>query len=445
MSLLLLALALVSPASADAPYWEQLDDPGLVQAIDIGVSKNGDVAAAWERVAASKAMARQARAPLLPQASVTYSNTVQPNNPGFQFGLSGGLGAPDPDAPDTTRSGSYGLSASWDVDMGRSYTALRASTLDARAAGSDQDAAAMALANRIAGVWYDLVAVEQRLVIVRKQIEHQERMLEVIEMRFERGEATGLDVLQQRQQVAATRTLLPTLSSSHRVLEQQLAVLLGQDIGAELPMRPSELPDVPSLDATLPDDLLAGRPDLAAAEERLAAARARKYSATLSSLPTFRLNGFTGTQFTDFGEYATRKYWSVGTTASLPLFAGGRVYEGVRAARANELAAKHTLDQAKRNADAEVQGAIARAEEQRNYVAAVQAQRDAATLAHEAARQRYKSGSAAYINLLSASNAELQAELSAVAAQRDLLGIHLDLADARGGAWTHQLGERAAR
>ncbi len=449
MNGILALFLLASPALAEQPWWQDLGDPGLQAVIDEGLSNNGDLEAAWERVAASEALARQAWSPLLPSASATFQHSVSRRDAvGRGFGVS--FGQPDPDAPKGYNSGQYGLQAQWNVDLfGRSYAAMRASRLDAQAAAGDRDAAAASLAVRIASTWYDLVAVEQRIDIVRAQLATQERVLEVTELRFEGADATGLDVLQQRQQLATVRTLLPPLVATQQVLQQQLAVLLGRDpLQADLPDRPTALPELPPLDMAVPEDLLQRRPDLLANDKRVDAAGARRYSTLAGGLPAVSASASTQTQYNDLNEdYEITEFdtWQVGVAATVPIFNGGRVFEGYRASRAQKLAAERTLEQSQLVARAEITGALAREEQQRAYVSAVQDQVDAAVLTSEQARSRYRTGNAQYLQVLTSTNNELSAQLNAVSAQRDLLAIHIDLHDALGGSWTSDLGERASR
>lgn len=429
-------------AGQDAPvtttaWWESFEDPGLSAAVDAALRASPDLAGAWDRVVQAEALAGQGVSALLPvitaDGSVQYAPT---ESLGFGFGL------PTQFEQEVYSQGSVGLNASLGVDLfGRRTTAWRAGRFDAEAARGDKDAAALALSTRTAQAYLDLVAAREQVALTRAQVEANEAILELTELRYQAsGEATGLDVLQQRQQTEGARSRLPQAELAEALASQRLAVLQGRraSVAAEAvaPALPA-LPPQPGVGT--PADLLEHRPDLRAAAARLDAARLRKQSAGLAMTPSLGVSAGVGQQFIDTDELTWQDYWNVGLSVSVPLFNGGALYQGLRQARAGERSAARSVDSALLVAIQEVEGALEQERRQQAVLEATRAQLLAAEAAFERARDRYGQGLATYQQVLTSLTAWQTAQLSELAARRDLLDIRISLHQSLGGTWTRQV------
>jgi len=425
----MIALVWATVALAGTP-WDALDDPGLRQLLSDGMERNGDVVASQERAVASRASAWQGGSALLPSLALVGSTSTNPYDTlGFAFG--GLPSVPGADTPATYTTGSGALHAAWDVDLfGARTTSWSASRQDARAAELDSANAQNALAGRIGKAWYDLAATEARLRIVEEQVANQETLLEHARLRLGVAAATGLDVLQQEQQLATTRSLLPSLVAARDAFAHQLAALTGRST-AELPPLPATLPEPPPSGAAVSVD---DRPDVQALQARADAAHRRATAAVLSGLPTVRLTAQTGEQFRKMADYSHQSFWNVGTSAQVPLFNGGRVHASARAAFALSSAADAQLEQARLNAAAELAAARSRLDQQAAVVQAVDAQAAAARAVLDASIDRYLAGSTPFLSVWAAQGSTLQAELSAVQARRDWISLYIDLTTAQGQA-----------
>jgi multidrug efflux system outer membrane protein len=454
------APASTAPAPA-APWWETLD-PTLAALVDEGLAANGDAAAAWYAVQQSRALAAQAFSGLLPSVSADANITRQAAAGGIFDILGAALAAPTgatgtgftgtgtgaPTAADVVESPSAStqanvqLGAQWVIDLfGRQALTYSASRHEAKAREGDREAAAMTLAFAIGTAWLDLCATEERLELAEQQLDAAESLLEVIELRYERGDATALDVFQQRQSIAASRTLVPQLSLGRDLARNQLATLLGRPSADGLPT-PAALPVLREAPAVgEPADLVDHRPELRAAAERVTGARHSRSAAWLALAPTISANAALGQSGFWYGETDDpwNNTWSFGAAASLPLFQGGRTWAGIAAARAAARAAEASLDQAALNAKREVDDALTREARQGEIVAATNAQAEAALAAWESARDSYLAGSTPFVSVITAFSAHQQAEIGAVQARRDLLSARIQLHDAVGGPWTDSL------
>lgn len=412
-------------------WWESFSDPALDQVVAEAMEGNLDLAAAARRADQAHHLARQAASPLLPMVSFDVSNQLQPcDSVGLnmcEFSVE-----PGADVPDTYTQGRAGVNGSWGVDIwGRSISTANAGRLEALAADGDQQALALLISTRTVEGWFDVGFAEGQLSIVQGQEALNLDLMEIVTLRHERTEATALDLLQQRQQLAAVQAQLPTARTRLRVAQQQLAVLLGRS-PTDAPFT-ATLPEVPPLpDIGTPADLLVNRPDLVASAQRVSAALARERATEKAVLPTVGLSGGYNRSFQTVDETESVDTWSAGVALSVPLFMGGSKVSGIGAARANTDSVTLSANQAILRAIAEVEGALVRDQEAALRRQATQVQLEAAELAFDEARARYADGLGHYLELLTSLQALQNAQLSELSAHRDQLSARVALYAALG-------------
>lgn len=420
----------------DTAWWTSFGDPGLVQVMESALASNRDLAAAVARARASRAQAATALAPLLPTVSFDASAQLAPTaSRGFQFGGLPSFGDEEPPATYTT--GQAAFTAGWDVDLFlRNQQALAASRHDAAASEGDRDAAVLAFATRVAEGYFDVITARLRVGLVEQQVQSTASLLEIVELRYQAGDASAVDVLQQRQTAASARSQLPLARANARALEHQLAVALSLPPSTVVPAVAEQLPDLPPVpDAGLPADLVLNRPDLVAAEERIDAASARHANAVRRLLPTVRLSGTAGWQFFYETETKTQTFWNAGAQVSVPLFGGLATQNGIRSTRSLEHAAVHAYTQLAANAVLEVENGLVLEASRRAQLEALDEQLAAAGSALQEAREQYVRGIGSYLALLTAQNTHYTAQLAHLDARRQLLSARVQLHDALGGTW----------
>ena len=453
-------LVCAAPAGAqeDQPWWTTQGDPVLQALIEEGLGGNGDVQAAWYRAEQADARAAAALAPILPSASFDVGANLAPyDSLGFGFGGLTEFEWPEfPDIPgvewpemdqDTGEdpsvywTGQAMVSARVPLNLwGSSIPTPRAGRYAAQAAEGDAQAQTLALASAVAGAYYDVLAARQQLALLEGQLEANRALLEITQLRFETSEATGLDVLQQRQQVAAGESRVPQARRLEQIASQRLATLIGRSPDAGLELGRDTLPVLAELPvAPTPADLTPDRPDLRAASSRLDAARLRKDATGRDFLPTLALTGQAGVQWNHIEEFDSLPTWGAGASLSLPLFEGTRRWQGVREARAGEDAAQRQLDQLQLQARQQVDAALVSETEQRAELDALRVQLDAAATAHDEARARYAAGLTSYITVLVAMTTRQQVEIGVLQAERNLFDTRIQLHEALGGPWTTDL------
>ena len=419
--------------ASEGPWYEQLGDPGLARVVREGLESSPQVGRSYAALQAARAGAMASFAPLLPRASFDVTTTGQP----IDLVAFCAVGRPDftqPPGGDWCFSGTARLNASWQIDLfGRNTTAYLASRYDAQASEGDLAAQRLSVGAAIANAWLDHVAARQQIHLLEAQLEAQRDLLSVMELRYERGSSTSLDVLQQRSATAATEALLPPARVNAQATGQQLAVLIGAD-----PSRPPKVADAlpepgPPPDPGTPEELVERRPDTVAARRRWDAQRLRVTSSALALLPTLQAQAGTGWNYAYSDAFDSRSGWSVGGSASVPLFNGGQTHAGIRSARAQRDQAIHAWNQAVLAAVSDVRTAAARDRENRLRREAIDAQLAAARLAYQASRERYLAGVDPFVTVLTAWSSLQQAEISALQAHRDVLSARVALFTALGG------------
>lgn len=434
-------------AANDAPWWHSFDDPRLSAAVETGLARNYDLRVAAARVVAAEAASLRALSPLLPSVTADVSTRAGPlESLGFQFGgaPTGGSGAGGPpsasEPPSVFYNGSALLNARWQLDIwGQSYLALRATKLQEHAQNNDRRSVALALAAQIGTAYYDVVLAKRSLKVVQEQIDANARLLELIELRFERGDASGLDVLQQKQQYAARAAELPALRTQRRAAETRLMILLGASATERPPATTERLPPLPTVpNLGQPADLLYNRPDLQAAQQRWESAAAQASSASRVHLPTLSVDGNVGWQFFTTDETTDQTVWGAGVSLSLPLFSGFGDTAQVREADAGATQAENTLRQAFLEAVQEVEAAFTSDQETREQLHLRREQADAADAALEESEARYIAGLADYLTVLTALNAAQSAQLAVLQNEHSAVIARLQLHQSLGGPWSQQ-------
>jgi len=428
----------------EAPWWEKLGDETLMSLLREAVDRNHNLAAAVERIAQAEGQMVRSRAPIMPTLSLDAQAATGPlDGLGFQFG-----GIPRGDGqgalPDFFYTGSATLTARYRLSAwGSEYLALQASRLQTLASRGDRDGVAVALVTQVAESYFDAVSAAQQIAVVEEQIDISQQLADLTQLRFERGAATALDVLQQRQQLATTKANLPLVRAQLRVGLERLHALLGRAPEAERPVVPNELQAPPRLSPSEGvGSLLQNRPDLRGADARFGASRKQASSSKWSYMPNIDLSANTGSQFFRSLSTITQSTWGASISVSVPLFDGLDRVGRIRESTAGVRNARETLEQLTSQAISEVRSAQAEQEEQLTQLGAFREQLEASTLAFQESRRRYLAGLATFLDVLNALNGMQQAELSVIRTSRGVLGAWVRHEQALGGPWTRDLRSR---
>lgn len=344
-----------------------------------------------------------------------------------------------PEAGNVAESDTFGLglAASYELDLWGRVRALRqADTLAVMASRDDLRTAALTLSGEIAGAWISLCSTRQQLAVLAEQQRTNAAILSSLELRFANSLTSALDVLQQREAMAQTETVIFPLRAEAVRLENRLNLLLGRAPGSLDLSAAAALPQAMPMPKTgLPAQLLEERPDIRAARQRLLESGWDLAAARADRLPALRLTG----NFEHSGSEAGRIFdnWLAGLAASLtaPIIDGGSRRAEVKRQEAVRMERLAAYEKTVFTALSEVDTGVSAVRRQLDLVRALEAQRGAARDALASARFRYQSGVLDYDTVLTLLLKLQQLERTAVREQATLLTLQTGLCRALGQGW----------
>lgn len=416
-----------SGVSGEVPatdWLAQFNDDKLVELVNEALSANPSIRSQFYAVQATRAQARSTYGRTLPNLSASAS----------AGGTSNYIASIDDRVNDP--SFGLGLDLSWEVDLwGRLRSGIEAAEADLLAGEADLASARLALAAQTASAWFDLnEALAQERVAV-ETFEARTRALELTERRLSRGLASALDVRTARTTQASAEASIAARRQASGNAVRRLEILLGRYPGAELDAF-ADLPELPPISATgNPALLLTRRPDIAAAEARVAAAGLRAEQARLAMLPSLRLTGSVSNSETDIADALDPTRVAARLIASLaaPIFNGGALDADRDAAVARARAAVETYAATTLTAWREVEDALAAdtllAQQEEAQLRAL----EEARLAEELATRQYTNGLVSIFNLIDSQTRRLSAESSLIAARSARASNRVSLHLALGG------------
>lgn len=396
--------------SVPGAWWTLFADPALDALQERAASGNQNVALAVARLRAARAALDSASAASLPSLGATASSTRARSGTATQDGST---------TARTTSSHALGLNASWELDLwGRLSGSVDAARASAQASADDLAAMRLSVQATVAQTYFALRAAEAQQQLLEDTLAAYERSWELTRNRQRAGVASAADAAQAEAQYKSTQVQWLEAQTSRAQLEHALAALTGQAPAAFRLDATAALPQPPAVPAQLPARLLERRPDIAAAERRVAAANAQIGVARAAFFPAITLSataGFRGAQLADLLS-APHRFWSLGPALAAALFDGGARSAGVESARATHDQAVASYRQTVLTALQEVEDNLAAAtaleREQQLQVEAVAA----AQRALDVVTNQYRAGTVGYLNVLSA-------QATVLAAQRGLIDV----------------------
>lgn len=405
-------------------WWQAFDDAQLNGLIGRALGGNLSIEQAATRLRQAEASAVKSGAARFPSLNGTAGASTK-------YTHTDGLKTSNADR------WSLGLAASYELDLwGRVASGRRAALRTMEASRFDLETAAMTIAGKTATMYFYWQQQQTKLSILTRQLESNRKMLSVVEKRFQTAQASAVDVLQQRQKVAASEALIPPVQAAVSEAEHALAILVGQPPQTDLNLTVQPFAELPTMpEAGLPADLLVRRPDLQAAWSRLEAADWNVRAAQADRLPAITLTGSAtyGADTTD----ALFQNWVMNLAAGLtaPLIDGGsrRAEVALKKAVADEKVAAYR--ETVIGALGEVEDALAAETHQRDYLEAILRQSTAAQLTAEESFRRYTRGLNSYFEALSTESTRQSLEVTVLQAEYDLRADRVQLYRVLGGDW----------
>jgi len=414
--------AIPAPDALPTTDWVRaFPDPILIELVDEALRNNTNIGAAYAQLEAAIAREKISRADRLPSVSGSagLSRTERAN----EF------------IPDSTGI-SLGLNASWEPDFwGRISDNISASEIESEASASDIASARLSITGQVAQSWFSLIEARLLVDLSRREIETQERALRLTQRRFESGVSESSDVRLTRTALAQAEARQASRKQSLAALTRQIEILLTRYPASALEA-PMDLPELPPLSgAGAPEYILTQRPDLIAAEQRLAAQGLQIDLARKALLPSLSLtssgtgNGNSFETFFDFDALVA----NLAANLTAPIFQGGRLRGNVEIQEAVLKQQMQSYIGTVLNAYLDVENALDAETRLAETEAALRIAADEALKAEERLELRYLEGLVPILQLLDAQTRRLSAEGQLISARAERLQNRVRLHVALGG------------
>jgi NodT family efflux transporter outer membrane factor (OMF) lipoprotein len=419
-------------SQARGAWWTLFQDPQL-DALEAKVgSANQNLKAAFARLQEARAATRVARADLFPTLSLGSSvarTRTSVNSPRFPTGEEPTLNNFDLEAD-----------LSYEIDIwGRVRNTVNAAHANQQASAGDLASLDLALHAELATDYYTLRAQDAEQVLLERTVEDYAASLELTQRLYRGGAAAVADVDQAQAQLETARTQAADIALERAQTEHAIAVLIGENpSGFHLASNPLPTDTAPPpIDPGLPSTLLERRPDVAAAERRVAAANAQIGVARAAYFPVFSLAAAGGFDSTSASTWlnAPSRIWSVGPQGLLTVFDAGR--HRAQAAQAHAQYDEQVADyrNAVLTAYQEVEDNLAALHRLEDESISESAAVTATAKALQQAQYRYKAGLVTYLEVATTETTALQAQLSRVSILNRRMDASVLLVKALGGGW----------
>lgn len=410
-------------------WWKNFKSAELDALMAEALSNNNDLGAALARVEQARATLRSTSSSLLPTAQA-----------------SGNAGWESVDAPNLKRQSdttyNAGLTVGYELDLfGLNRADVESAEAELLSSEFSKDATALIVMADTAKGYFNVLNLEERLVIADKNLESARELLRIVQARFDAGATTALDVSQQKSDLATAEANRTAVELQLKIARSALAILVGRPpqnltiAGKDLRSLP-----VPVIAPGQPSTLLERRPDIRSTEAALIAANADIGAARAAFFPQLNIGLDLGIAATPIGDPAT-------TTLSLlsglvaPIFSGG-LLEGNLAytkARKQELVENYRKAILVSFKDVEDSLATVKASQQRET--SLETAMNEARKAYDLSKQQYDVGSIDFQILLDARQTMLLAEDRYIQTKNDRLAAAVDLYKALGGGWSENTTE----
>ena len=402
-------------------WLEKLDNPALDSFVLEAQKNNRNLQAMAASVDGARALANQAAASLSPQLGASVGNT------------SGG-------ALEGSGSNNFnvGLQASWEADLwGRIRSGNLAAQQNVMAAEAEYKFAQYSLAASVAKAYFVAIEANKQLEIAQQSVATVVETNRIVKVQFDNGLANQQNISLAKADLASAQDSLVSSKAGQRDATRSLELLLGRYPGAELSVVQS-LPSLPdTLPVGVPSALLERRPDLVAAERKVAAAFNRLDSAKAAKLPNLSLSGSLGgasSSLTDILNPANLVWQAIGSLVT-PIIDGGRLDAKVEAATADQKAAVAGYAQSALNAFADVERALDQGSVLRARMVALTTVLVESEKALKIANLQFDEGEISLLDVLILQQRVFSARSILLSINRASLTQFVDLNLALGGSW----------
>ncbi len=419
---------------ADIEWWRFYSDSILSDMISRTLANNRDLLRAAARVEQMRALAGINKSNYLPQLTAMAGGSHETND----YNGSGTTYDPEADLK---------VTLGWEADLWGSLTwARRKGVADYMASVEEMRAMRMTLIAEVAEAYFRLLALENELTIVKQTLRTRQESLEWARIRFEGGLTSETVYQQAKVEYSTTASLIPDLDRRITLARNSLSLLMGEYPDEQMirGRLPADYPMPPMVNVGVPSQLLERRPDLRAAEQRLASSMAGVGVAYANRFPTLRIGLTAG-----FENDGLRHFFESPFTYAIGSITGtildfGRNKKKYQAAIAAYEQSRYAYEQSVIRAFTEVHNAIVtyrRVHEAHDLKIQL---RDAAGKYVALATIQYRAGTVNYIDVLDAQRRYFDAQISVSNALRDEYLALIELYKTLGGGWNYQSADGPA-
>jgi NodT family efflux transporter outer membrane factor (OMF) lipoprotein len=333
---------------------------------------------------------------------------------------------------------SMGVGASWEPDLfGRVKDATTEARDNAQASQADLESVRLSVASDLASDYLDLRSLDRQRKLLDDTVTAYAAALRIVQQQLADGAIDASAVAQAQTQLESARTADQDIDVQRAQLQHAIATLIGVPASTfTLPPR-VEPAVVPSIPASGPSALLERRPDIAAAERRVAAANARIGEAHAAFYPDLTLSASAGLESTFFAPWLTAPslFWSLGAQLAGTLFDGGRREATLKGANAQYDASVAAYRQTVLSAFQQVEDNLSALGTLAGEADSQQRATAAAQLSLKLTTNRYQAGAVNYLDVVTAQTIALQNERNGELISQRRLDASVHLLEALGGGW----------
>lgn len=412
-------------------WWRTYNDATLDDLVTRLDKANTDLALALAHFEEATAYADQARAgyyPTLSAGAYTTRNKQSATRP-----------LRNANQPNYYGDNFVGLLGTYEVDVwGRVRSQVEAGEAGAQAAAADLESVHLSLRAQLANDYLALRMLDGESKVMQEELDAYEKALQLTQNRFKGGIDSGLDVSRAQVQLENARAKSSDITATRALYEHAIATLVGES-ATGFSIAPAVVDiQVPAIPVGVPATLLQRRPDIAAAERRLAEANARVGVAKTAFFPDINLMAASGYQSTAQSAWlaAPNLFWSIGPTALLTVFDAGRRQAIVAQAQGAFDAAGAQYRSTVLHAFQEVEDNLSLLSNLTEESKALDDAVSDSQVTLNIAMDRYREGIASYLEVIFAQTASEDAKVGALDVRRRRLEASVNLIRALGGGWS---------
>ena len=430
-----------SAYAAQAPlvqFWTVFNDDTLNALVSYAMQRNHDLRIALANLNQARALRNERQFDLLPAATAQAAHT--------KARISADQTLDGAAHSSTLNTGS--IDAFWELDLwGRVRRAVESSSASEQAVAADLHAVQVSVAAEVARNYFELRGAQEQLAVAQRNANNQSETLKIAEARLDAGRGTEFDTARAQAQLNTTLATLPALQATIANTMHRLSVLVGEQPSAlnELLSPKVDLPVLPRLvNIGKPEDLLRRRPDISAAERRLAAATANIGVAQGDWFPRVSFTGEVGFAASDLdriGDAPTATY-AYGPSIQWAALDFGHVRARTNQAQARAQGVLAAYEQTVLRALEETENALVSYRETRRQLDYLQTSAQANARASQLAHLRFENGSSDFLDVLEVERNQLETDASFARARTNAATSLIALYKALGGGW--EIGEQNA-